>query len=245
MNRRYKHKKKVHNLTAPKEIVPVLNNIFKPLNVVDVGCGLGNFLQCFKNEGVTEVLGIDGSWVDWEKLSQYISENEFLEQDLETKINLNRKFDLVLSLEVAEHLAKEKAGIFVRNLVSLGNIIIFSAAIPGQGGQNHINEQWLSYWEELFLAEGFVLHDILRPLFWENDKINWWYRQNMVVFAHNTVYVPNPLPVNSITNVVHPELFKAKIAQQMEKSEKVEKLLVGKSGSWLYFKLLVKSLIKY
>ncbi len=145
---RYKHEKKNHNLKNPRIIVPEIIKLLDPKSVVDIGCGLGTFLNVFKQFGVNDVLGIDGAWVNKDLLFEYINPEEFLEYNLEEEIRLDRKYDLVVSLEVAEHLKKDSADIFVQNLVNSGNLILFSAAIPNQGGQNHLNEQWLTYWEK-------------------------------------------------------------------------------------------------
>ena len=78
---------------------------------------------------------------------------------------------MVLCLEGAEHIKKDTADIFVQNLVNSGNLILFSAAIPNQGGQNHFNEQWFTYWEEKFIVHNYILHDIIRPFFWDNSEL--------------------------------------------------------------------------
>lgn len=159
-NSRYIHDEHVHNIDAPMEIVPELVSILNPKSVVDFGCGLGTFLYCFKKEGVKEVLGIDGPWVNKELLFKYLTPNEFKEYNLEEKIILGKKFDLVISLEVAEHLSENSADIFVSNLIDAGEMIVFSASIQYQEGQNHINEHWPDYWEQKFLNHGYEMHDI-------------------------------------------------------------------------------------
>lgn len=166
---------------SAKEIVPVVMNLLSPKSVVDVGCGLGNFLSEFSKQGVKKVLGIDGDWVNLKDL--LISEKDFIKYDLTKPLNMDKKFDLVVSLEVAEHLPKESAEEFVDTLTKLGNVILFSAAIPNQGGVNHLNEQWHIYWEDLFLKKGYIGIDFLRKTIWNNKKISWWYRQNIVLFV--------------------------------------------------------------
>jgi SAM-dependent methyltransferase len=207
MSEKYIHTEGIHNLKDPQEIVPVLMKILNPVSVADIGCGLGTFLYSFKEAGVKEVLGIDGSWVDRKVLGKYLSENEFVEKDLEKPFTLEKKYNLVLSLEVAEHLAAESADLFVKNLVDAGNTIVFSAAIPFQGGQNHVNEQWLPYWEAKFAKHGYVLHDILRPIFWDNPNVLLWYKQNMVLFTKAAFHADPSLVRNPLKNVVHCELF--------------------------------------
>lgn len=208
---KYKHTSKIHNLETPNVMVPVIVGMFKPESVVDIGCGLGTFLHVFKNEGVNEILGVDGPWVDRSRLQDYLSLENFVEANLENEIVLDKVYDLVLSLEVAEHLSEAAAETFVKSLVNAGNIVIFSAALPMQGGQNHINEQPVSYWEKLFLQHNYVLHDILRPLFWDNGKVEYWYKQNVVVFA--PVGYEFASETQPIRDIVHYELFELRSQQ--------------------------------
>lgn len=236
MENKYIHDEKVHNLSDPMEIVPHVLELLKPKNVVDIGCGLGTFLYCFKQGGVNEILGVDGSWVDKKMLHKYITPEEFQEEDLEKPISLKKKYDLSVSLEVAEHISEQSADIFVSNLVSAGKVVLFSAALPNQGGQNHINEQWLTYWEEKFLENGYILHDVIRPRIWDNEKIFWWYRQNMVIFAPRDFVFSVPVVYNPIKNIVHYELFKVL-------NKRIDDLTEGRDSGYSYLKYLVKSVI--
>ena len=214
---KYKHEEHMHNLESPNEIVPEIIKLLEPKSVVDVGCGVGTFLKAFKHHGVNDVYGVDGEWVDRDLLHKYISEDEFNACNLEEKIVLKKKYDLAISLEVAEHLSEKSAKIFVESLVSAGKVILFSAAIPLQGGQNHINEQYLSYWESLFKEHNYVLHDVIRPILWDNPKVFCWYKQNTVLFGPKEIDFKTEVQYCPIRNVVHPELFtiKAKLADQM------------------------------
>lgn len=233
----YIHEEEVHNSDAPNEIVPVLINLFHPRRILDVGCGIGTFLACFKSAGV-DVLGMDGPWVNKELLYRNISEDEFIEQDLSKPFHLDTKFDLVLSLEVAEHIEPASADVFVQNLVSAGKVIVFSAAVPGQGGQNHVNEQWLLYWKEKFLQHDFVVHDVLKQYFWNNPHIFFWYKQNMVVVAHKDHVFQNPMHYNALEDVVHKEMFAFRLDQI---SKELEATRSGKLPFTTYAKYLLKS----
>ena len=113
MKLKYRHFEELHNLDAPREIVPVIMDLVNPTSVVDVGCGLGTFIHVFKDNGVADALGIDGSWCNKELLFKYINKEEFLEKDLEQIIRIDKKFDLVVCLEVAEHLTEKRADSFV------------------------------------------------------------------------------------------------------------------------------------
>ena len=241
---KYVHLDKDHNLNAPGEIVPYLINIFHPKSVADVGCGLGTFLNVFLENGVNDLLGIDGRWVDKSKL--FIPENYFIEKDLEQKFTVDKKFDLVLCLEVAEHLSGQSSDVLVENLTSLSNIIIFSAAIKNQGGQNHINEQPCSYWVEKFKAHGFIFYDVFREVSWNNPRIDWWYKQNMFLVVRDTkdmsIFFPGKEPMIEVREYVHPELLAMYTEQIKIFKQSLKKIKDGKSSPRFYLKLLQKSI---
>ncbi|MFC4873600.1 class I SAM-dependent methyltransferase [Negadavirga shengliensis] len=203
----YKYSELVHNTEAAEVVLPILFSIIdKPESVLDVGCGIGTWLHVFKNQGVQEVFGIDGDYVDGEMLSKYIDQNEFQALDLEKSFDLDKKFDLVISLEVAEHLNEYTAHIFVDSICRHSDIILFSAAIPGQGGQNHINEQWPEYWARIFQKHGYVFLDPIRPLIWEDSRVDFWYRQNIFLVVKEEHLLSKRFPV-SHKALVHPELL--------------------------------------
>lgn len=234
---KYIHKTDVHNLDSPKEIVPELFKLLNPKSVVDFGCGLGTFLYCFKEEGVKEVLGLDGPWANKDLLYNYLEPNKFKECNLEDKIKLEKKFDLVISLEVAEHCSEKSADIFVQNLIAAGNLIVFGASIPYQEGQNHINEQWLDYWEQKFLDQGYKMHDVLRPIFWNSPNIFWWYKQNMVLFTPKDYDIKSKYSNNVLKKLVHYEWY-------LDKSMRLDVLINGNAEPKVYFKYLIKSIVK-
>lgn len=203
----YKGQKDISYLSA-KEILPLIVDLLNPNTVIDIGCGLGTWLSVFKELGVKDILGLDGNWVNENSL--YIDKKDFIKTNLENPINFDEKFDLAISLEVAEHLSNDNAHNFIKYLTSKSNFILFSAAVPYQGGTNHINEQWQSYWIDIFEENGFKTIDFLRPLIWNNDKIGWWYRQNIFLFIKNDYFneFKNNLPkFESLVNIVHPESF--------------------------------------
>lgn len=235
---KYIHEENVHNLKDPNIIIPVIIKLLNPKSVVDIGCGLGTFLNVFKRLGVNDVLGIDGPWINKDLLHKYIKPEEFLEQDLEKNIKLDKKYDLVVSLEVAEHISKDSADIFVQNLVNSGTLILFSAAIPYQGGQNHINEQWLTYWEEKFAKHNYIIHDIMRPIFWDKTEIRWWYKQNMVLITPEDFKLKSDKKTLPMRNIVHYELFQSKAME-------LEELRKGKKKVTFYIKVLIFSLFGY
>jgi SAM-dependent methyltransferase len=166
---------------SARALVPRLLGLLAPRSVVDIGCGTGTWLRVVRENGVEDVLGIDGPWVRPEDLE--IPAESFVAADLTAAPPVERAFDLVLSLEVAEHLPPRDAEAFVDLLTALGPLVVFSAAIPGQGGAGHTNEQWPAYWAELFARRGHEAVDCLREDFWEDDAVQWWYRQNLLLFG--------------------------------------------------------------
>jgi hypothetical protein len=210
---KYTHNEATHNMTAARIIAPLISTFIAPTCVVDFRCGLGTWLRAFKEIGSAEILGLDGKWCNKNLLLKNITEQEFKTVDLEEPIVLEKTYDLVISLEVAEHLSEKKADLFVQSLVNAGKVILFSAAIPKQGGINHINEQWNAYWKAKFAQHQYCFHDIIRPQIWNNPDIEWWYKQNMFVVAHKDISFPQELEDLSFKNfdLVHPELFISKI----------------------------------
>jgi SAM-dependent methyltransferase len=226
MDVKYIHTESAHNLKAPMEIVPIIVDLLKPKSVLDVGCGIGTWLKAFESANVKDYVGLDGSYVDRSMLM--IPEDRFISQDLEKPFDLNRKFDLVISLEVAEHLSKKVAKEFVHGLVAHSDVVIFSAAIPFQGGQNHLNEQWPSWWAAHFAEHRYIAYDVIRSRIWNNPKVDVWYKQNIIVFCKGG----NPMEKNlqqvsaSYVDIVHPELFSF-YARQAERVSLFEDGKVG------------------
>lgn len=175
----------------------VLKKLFGLLNVesvVDFGCGTGTWLYAAKILGVKEVLGLDGNYIDQSLL--LIAQNEFIPHDLEKKIVLKKHYDMAMSMEVAEHLHSEAADVFVQELCNATDIVLFSAAHPGQQGDGHLNEQPYEYWQEKFAKHGYKNIEI--RTFFENDwEIEEWYRANMALYVKKESY-------SKIKNLLNP-----------------------------------------
>lgn len=150
-------------------------------SALDVGCGVGAWLSVLRERGVEDLAGIDGAWVD-EKLLK-IPADQFRRADLSGPLSLERRFDLAICLEVAEHLPPDRADGFVAELAGAADFVLFSAAIPFQGGYGHVNEQWQSYWADRFAHRGFAVRDWIRPRLWTDAAIPVWYRENLLLFV--------------------------------------------------------------
>lgn len=204
------HDLKYYNLNSPSQIIPLLFKDINPKSILDIGCGIGTWLSVAKDLGIKEVVGVDGDYVDPTLLVNYLDREEFVSHNLTLPLDLQKKFELVFCLEVAEHLPESSADVLIDSLVSHSDVILFSAAIPGQGGQNHLNEQWPDYWVKKFADQGYVFLDIIRPLIWNNPKVDYWYRQNIFVIVKKTHELAKKYP-NSHLSLIHPELYLAKI----------------------------------
>ncbi len=194
---------------SAETIVPFVISLLSPDSVIDIGCGRGEFLSVFTERGITDVLGVDGEWAGKNNLK--IPTEKFFAADLEKPFSLNKKFDLVICLEVAEHLSPGRAASFVDCLTELGDVILFSAAVPGQGGRNHINEKWPSYWASLFSESGYLCIDCLRKKFWDNPDVQFWYSQNMLLYIREEKIDGLPglrgCPRGAPPALIHPELY--------------------------------------
>jgi hypothetical protein len=200
------------SLRSARTVVPTVLELLQPRSIVDVGCGDGTWLTVFRDCGVEDILGVDGDWVD--QLALQIPLESFLRYDLSQPLHLNREFDLVVSLEVAEHLPKECAETFVDSLVRLGPCILFSAAVPRQGGLNHFNEEWQDYWANYFQARGYLALDVIRKHIWNDASVEFWYAQNTILYIKPEVLQSKPLlqkeyehSNTSMLQLVHPRLY--------------------------------------
>lgn len=203
------------SLTSARAVLRRVFPMLRPRRLVDVGCGVGTWLRAGLELGAEQVLGIDGSYVD--AASLMIDQDRFIPADLATQAvpdvvgdQAALPFDLVICMEVAEHLPHTRAASFVAELAAMGDLVLFSAAVPFQYGTDHLNEQWPEYWAILFRAQGFECFDPLRAELWNDPDVEWWYAQNALLFArtgtpaHAAVTERSPAGLGGLS-VVHPD----------------------------------------
>jgi len=174
--------------------------MFEIRSIVDIGCGSGQWLIEAHRFNMRTLTGVDGPWVDVTEINK-LGIN-FLVSDLANDFPKCGSHDLCISLEVAEHLPASKAQYFVDYLCSLSETVLFSAAIPGQEGEGHVNLQWQSYWADRFKANSYMPLDIIRPFIWADQEIPWWYRQNMILYRSTKLSEHGADP--GIIDIVHP-----------------------------------------
>jgi SAM-dependent methyltransferase len=167
---------------SARNVIPFLRGHLNVSSVLDIGCGRGVWVDEWRRSGVEDALGVDGDYVITDRL--VIPKERFAVVDLSKPIRLGRRFDLVQTLEVAEHVPASKAEILIDSLVAHGDVILFSAAVPGQGGEFHINEQPYEYWRDKFARRGFEIIDFIRPNIIDIRAIEPWYRYNTFLYVY-------------------------------------------------------------
>lgn len=197
---------------AAAVVLPLVFAVARPARVLDVGCGQGAWLDAAGRLGATQLTGLDGAWVERAKLrSPRIT---FHPTDLSAPLPDHGRHDLAISVEVAEHLPPARADGFVADLCRAADVVLFSAAVPHQGGTEHVNEERASRWGARFAAHGFDAFDVVRAAVWDDERVAWWYRQNLLVYVarsspHHAAFAA--LPTASPRDLVHPDAFEAKV----------------------------------
>ncbi|MDY6919409.1 MAG: class I SAM-dependent methyltransferase [Pseudomonadota bacterium] len=211
-------------------VLECLFSLYKPNSIADFGCGVGTWLKAAQeligNDG--EFIGVDGAWGGKEDLLPNFI--EFYECDLTKPFQLPKKVDLAISVEVAEHLRAESAETIVDTIVGASDVIMFSAAIPGQGGVDHINEQYQSYWCKLFVERGYTCFDLLRPVIFNDAEVGVGYRQNTLVYVKTNSDAMRKFegyePANlRMIDIVHPGLLERVLTNGSKNSVLMKRLI--------------------
>ena len=200
------------NLSSARTVIPYVMRLVAPEAVADIGCGEGLWLKAFGEAGAKEIFGVDGEWVEKSRLQ--IPESSFTVADLEHAISFDKKYDLSVCLEVGEHLPDASAASLVETLTNAAPAVLFSAAIPLQGGSHHVNEQWPAYWAEKFAARGYVPIDALRRHIWDDKRVSFFYAQNILLYVKESEIEKYPLLKKEIEDghnvalpLVHPFMY--------------------------------------
>lgn len=199
-------------LASARILLPMVRELMPVDSVIDVGCGYGAFLAVWQELGVADWLGVEGPWITRENL--LVEADRVVVRDLEAPLDLDSQADLAMCLEVGEHLTPARAPGLIADLVACAPTVLFSAAIPGQGGTGHINEQWPGYWVRLFRQQGYECVDAFRAGLWDNPRVCWWYAQNAFLFVRWNLLESQPALMTQWSpgltmplNVVHPRLY--------------------------------------
>jgi hypothetical protein len=201
------------SVSSAETVLTELFRTYKPNSVLDIGCGQGTWLSVAQRLGVKTLHGLDGPWVRADAmLSRDIS---FQPINMEESIPVSQKYEMAMSVEVAEHLSVVRAKSIVEALCQASDLVLFGAAVIGQGGENHINEQRQSYWVELFEQQGFRCFDSIRPTVWNSTAVAPWYRQNTLVYVNqqrqDLISMFAARGTSFVSDIIHPEMFEKRV----------------------------------
>ena len=200
----YNHEINRHTLEGAENVLSLLFDGHIPQSLIDVGCGPGTWLIAAQKMGVKEFIGVDG--IEPDEVDFHVDKKYFIEANLEEPWSVKKKFEVALCLEVAEHLSVDAGPTLISTLTSHSDWIFFSAAGPHQEGQHHINCQWPEYWQNLFNNAGYRCEDTIRSRIWTNERIEWWYRQNIFVAKRDESGAGHE---PRIAPLIHPESLQA------------------------------------
>lgn len=207
-DKNYYKKHEDGSLQSAIRIISYIKTFYNFKSAVDFGCGIGTWCNVMESINIGNCLGIDQH--DYSSEYMLISQENYLKYDLRNPLSLTRKYDIAISVEVAEHIDNKYAKIFIGNLCRHSDVILFSAALPNQGGTGHINEQPCSYWKQIFEKYKYRAIDCIRPVFWNDDTIEIWYRNNSILYVNEQLYNDFikiiPMQVHPL-DIVHPEML--------------------------------------
>jgi len=176
--------------TSAEIVLPIVIDFVSPKSAIDIGCGLGMWLEFLSKNGVSDILGIDGAWVEKSRL--HILSDRFQMIDIAKHFSVGRKADLAICLEVGEHLPESASDDLIRSLTEIAPVVLFSAAIPHQPGTNHINGQWPEFWANIFKKYGYIPVDCIRRRVWMNPAVEYWYAQNSILYVKESELMHYP-----------------------------------------------------
>jgi SAM-dependent methyltransferase len=177
------------SLSSARAVAALVEDLLPVRSVLDIGCGRGAWLKAFLECGADNIVGFDGAYVDRSQL--LIPSECFFTADLALPFDITERFDLAISVEVLEHLPHSVAPRLIETLCAAAPAVLFSAAIPGQGGTHHVNERWPEYWEQLFAMNAFVQLDPIRRHVFANPEVASWYKQNVYLYVHRSLLDSN------------------------------------------------------
>jgi len=208
----YFSRRKNLSYSSALKILGLVKDFYSFSSAVDFGCGTGTWLKACMELECQTIQGFDG-FADPSSLC--ISSECFSKKLLGENIDLKKSYDLAICLEAAEHEKEKFSNLIVENLTKASKVILFSAALPGQGGTNHINEQPPEFWQKKFEDHRYTQFDIIRPIIWDDPAVAWWYKQNIFLYVHEESIEALKLldHANSLTqkHIIHPECLSSKI----------------------------------
>ena len=200
---------------------PFLNNA---RSFLDLGCGVGSWSAALEQKGINHFVMVDHPALQKEALLVR-QKDIFQPVNLDTDLPAPGRYDLALCIEVLEHFTAERALEIFHFLSSQSDLVLFSAAVPGQHGKGHINCRRHAYWHQQFAAQGFDYYDGFKPQLFGMEDVHYWIQQNLFLY-----YRPSKANLfEGLQNITHPDL---ELVHQH--------ILQRKMGIWEYLKMAPK-----
>lgn len=203
---------------------------YNPESVIEFGCGNGNISRALASIGVT-VFALDGyADPDFHEFSNItfvkadFNDTEALGKQLKS---MNKKFDVAVSLEVAEHLDPSVSDAFIDCITSVSDVVIFSAAVLEQGGDGHINCRPREYWHDQFTLKDFIVVDTIREQLKGKENVAIWYRLNTIDYVRKNTGLAMNHPEQLVRRLVASESEAASAFYNAQKKfERSQQLLL-------------------
>jgi hypothetical protein len=158
-----------------------LVSLFHSKNVCDFGCGLGTYVNRLRQAGI-KCDGFDGN-----PNTEELSSGACHTLNLAKVFQLEDRYDVVLCLEVAEHIPKQYETILLNNLAAHSKqTIVLSWAVPEQDGYHHVNCRTNCYSIYQFWKRGFWLQPTATLLLRRHCSLP-FFRNTLVVFSKHPV----------------------------------------------------------
>lgn len=165
-------------------IARLLLDWFPSVRSVAAVCGAPRpWLQEFQARGIERLLGLGE---EAEETAPRKGQTTVSRVDVERDFAPSDRFDLVLSTDIAEALPDRALARFVDQLARTGDLVVFGAAAPGQSARPGATERWPGFWISQFAHHGYEHFDVLRPVLWYDQRVNWRYAQNLIVYARRS-----------------------------------------------------------
>jgi SAM-dependent methyltransferase len=177
----------------------IFDTLGTPACLLDVGCGEGWWCQAALNLDVRNAYGVDADTI----YGAHWDAEEGAPLPMFMTAQRGEKWDVALCLEMAEHVSPAAGDWLVSELCRVARAVVWSAAIPGQGGDGHVNEQWPDYWTDRFNENGWVMTDPFRDTLWQSPSVEPWYRQNLLAaFPSDSFFAVDAEPIRALVDPV-------------------------------------------
>jgi SAM-dependent methyltransferase len=220
-------------------------SIYKPKEIAEFGCGPGHLTRALAKLGVG-IVALDGfaspdfnGYSDVKFYKMDLNDGTLLSEFLKGK-----QFDMAICTEVAEHLQPSSSEHLIKCLTSCAPIVIFSAAVPGQGGHGHINCADRGFWHQLFVKYNFKVVDSLRKKLRDNAGLAIWYKLNVLDYISTERETIKEVDV--IKNLIDSESYSSSLFYKIDNENSINQayLKYPVVKQYFQFRRFLKAILK-